>query len=133
MHESQIPPKKVEKKLRKKKFARQVESNPNSTVVVIPDISNWNPEDEDYINVPIEECNTKDVVNQRNFAELKYLNMTPPCEETSKGYCGIRRNLNITFISKFLTKNYYNEQFRVRVHLVDKHFGFETAVWLDTI
>jgi hypothetical protein len=27
MHESQIPPKKVEKKLRKKKFARQVESN----------------------------------------------------------------------------------------------------------
>lgn len=79
-------------------------------------------------NLPVEPCDTKDATNQVDFAELMYLNMLPPCEETKTGHCGIRKYQNFTLVSKFATKN-YNQQFRVRVHLVDKHFGFETALW----
>lgn len=95
---------------------------------VIKDASEWDPLGDNFINLPVEECAAKDVEKQGDFAELKYLNMEPPCEKTLAGYCGIRRYQNITLISKFLTKN-YNEQYRVKVHLVDKYFGFETAVW----
>jgi hypothetical protein len=81
---------------------------------------------DNFINVPATECDTP---TQLDFAELKYVEMIPACEETSKpGVCGIRRHRNITLISKFVSKHPY-EQLRVRVHLVDKNFGFETAVW----
>lgn len=97
--------------------------------LVLKNASEWHPDQGRMINLPLEPCETKDSLNQVNFAELLYLNMHPPCEETSKkGYCGIRRHQNITLISKFLTKH-HNQQFRVRVHLVDKIFKFETAVW----
>jgi len=83
-------------------------------------------DDETFIDLPVAEC---DEPTQLNFGKLTYLEMSPPCEITNlEGYCGIRRNTNITLISRFVLKQSY-EHLRVQVHLVDKNLGFETILW----